>query len=499
MKSVTERLAEELHVRLPQVDAAVALLDDKATVPFIARYRKEATGGLDDTQLRTLEERLAYLRELEERRAAILKSIEEQGKLTPELAAAIREADTKARLEDLYLPYKPKRRTQAQIAREAGLEPLGAGAARRSDARSRAATAAAYVDAEKGVADVAAALEGARWILIETFAEDAELVGGLRAAAVGPRRVEVDGRARQGRDGRQVLRLLQRQRAGEARSRRIARWRCCAAARKASCACASTLPDEGAAGPTEPERRIAGARRHRNTRAAPPTRGSPRPSAGPGRSRCSPHLEIDIEQRLREQAEAEAIRVFGRNLHDLLLAAPAGQRVTMGLDPGIRTGVKVAVVDGTGKLLDTATIYPHEPRKDWDGSLRTLGALCARHGVQLIAIGNGTASRETDKLAADLMARHPELALTRSRRLRSGRVGLLGVGARREGVPRSRRVAARRGVDRAAAAGSARRARAHRSEGDRRRPVPARRQPGAARAGSSTPSSRTASTRSAPT
>ena len=194
------------------------------------------------------------------------------------------------------------------------------------------------------------------------------------------------------------------------------------------------------------------------------------------------HLEIEIEQRLREQAETEAIRVFGRNLHDLLLAAPAGQRTTMGLDPGIRTGVKVAVVDGTGKVLDTATVYPHEPRKDWEGALRTLAALCARHGVQLISIGNGTASRETDKLAGDLIERHPELRAHQGRGLRGRRVGLLGVGAGAEGVSRSRRVAARRGLDRAAPAGSARRARAHRAEGDRRRPVPARRQPGAARA-----------------
>jgi len=411
MTSIAQRIARELSVRVPQVDAAIALLDDKATVPFIARYRKEATGGLDDTQLRTLEERLTYLRELEERRATVLKSIEGQAKLTPELARAIEEADTKARLEDLYLPFKPKRRTKAQIAREAGLEPLALRLLQ-NPALVPEAEAAAFVDVEKGVADTAAALEGARWILMETFAEDAELVGGLRqllwergewTSTVVPGKEEEGvkfsdyfnaSEAVRNMPSHRILALLRGRKEGFLRL-------------------AIALPDEtGTTGPTLPERRIA-------ARAGIENKGR----AADGwltetvrwtwKVKMFSSLEGDIEQRLREQAEAEAIRVFGRNLHDLLLTAPAGQRVTMGLDPGIRTGVKVAVVDGTGKLLDSATVYPHEPRNDWEGAIRTLGQLCARHGVQLAAIGNGTASRETDKLTGDLIARRPELRLTK--------------------------------------------------------------------------------------
>ena len=408
--SIAARIAEELNVRVPQVDAAIALLDDKATVPFIARYRKEATGGLDDTQLRALEERLTYLREMEDRRAAILKSIEEQGKLTPELSAAIASATTKARLEDLYLPYRQKRRTKAQIAREAGLEPLAL-ALLHDPTLEPEATAAAYVNAEQGVADAAAALEGARWILMETFAEDAELVGAFRAliaergewtSTVVPGK-EVEGvkysdyfaATERVKDvpAHRVLALLRARKEGVLRL-------------------SIDLPSDGAPGPSEPERRIA-------ARFGIEARGRAADAWLAGvvrytwRVKMLTHLELETEQRLREQAEQEAIRVFGRNLHDLLLAAPAGQRVTMGLDPGIRTGVKVAVVDGTGKVLDTATVYPHEPRKDWVGALRTLGQLAAKHKVQLIAIGNGTASRETDKLAADLLHAHPDLPLTK--------------------------------------------------------------------------------------
>ncbi|MGE3958945.1 MAG: Tex family protein [Vicinamibacterales bacterium] len=411
MKSIEERLAFELNVRVPQVTAAVALLDDKATVPFIARYRKEATGGLDDTQLRTLEERLTYLRELEERRAAIVKSIDEQGKLTPELAAQVAEAETKARLEDLYLPYKPKRRTKAQIAREAGLEPLAL-ALLQDPTRVPEVEAVPYVDAEKGVADVNAALEGARWILVETFAEDAELVGGLRTllwergewvSKVIEGKEEAGSKFSDYFNASEPLRNVPSHRA-------LALFR----GRKEDVLRLSVvLPEpDGQAGPTEPERRIA-------ARVGIEEKG--RPADGWLREtvrwtwkfKMAVHLELEVENRLREQAEAEAIRVFGTNLHDLLLAAPAGQRVTMGLDPGIRTGVKVAVVDGTGRLLETSTIYPHEPRQDWEGSLRTLASLCARHAVQLVSIGNGTASRETDRLAADLMKRHPELGLTK--------------------------------------------------------------------------------------
>ena len=411
MNSIAQRIADELHVRVSQVDATIALLDDKSTVPFIARYRKEATGGLDDTQLRALEERLAYLRELEDRRATIANSIAEQGKMTPELAAAVAAADTKARLEDLYLPYKPKRRTKAQIAREAGLEPLALGLLENPQLVPEQA-AAAYVDPEKGVADIGAALEGARWILMERLSEDAELVGGLRQLVWERgewRSTVIPGKEAEGVKfsdyfaaservksvpSHRVLALLRGRKEGVLRLTVV-------------------LPDEeGAAGPTEPERRIA-------ARAGIAQKG--RPADGwlaetvrwTWKVRMLAHLDLETEQRLREQAEAEAIRVFGRNLHDLLLAAPAGQRTTIGLDPGLRTGVKVAVVDGTGKVLDTATVYPHEPRKDWEGTLRTLAALCARHGVQLVSIGNGTASRETDALAGDLIKRHPDLALTK--------------------------------------------------------------------------------------
>ncbi len=410
MPSIAAVIAEELHVRVSQVEAAVGLLDDKSTVPFIARYRKEATGGLDDTQLRTLEERLTYLREMEGRRAAILKSIEEQGKLTPELAKAIGEAVTKARLEDLYLPYKQKRRTKAQIAREAGLEPLATGLLK-APTQDPNVAAAAYVDAERGVPDVAAALDGARWILMETFAEDAELVGSFRAmvwergewkSAVAPGK-EAEGvkysdyfsATEQVKTvpSHRVLALLRGRKEGFLRL-------------------AVGLPDGGDDGPSEPERRIA-ARVGIENRGRPADKWLVDTVRLTWKVKMLLHLEVETETRLREQAELEAIRVFGRNLHDLLLAAPAGQRVTMGLDPGIRTGVKVAVVDGTGKVLDTSTIYPHEPRKDWAGSLRTLGMLATRHGVQLVAIGNGTASRETDKLVGDLMKAHPELPLAK--------------------------------------------------------------------------------------
>jgi protein Tex len=410
MKSISERIAEELNVRVPQVDAAVALLDDKATVPFIARYRKEATGGLDDTQLRALEERLTYLRELDERRAAILKSLEEQKKLTPQLAASIAGAETKARLEDLYLPYKPKRRTKAQMARAAGLESLALDLLR-NPMLVPEHVAAAYVNPEAGVPDVAAALDGARWILMETFSEDPELVGGLRQLlwdrGVWTSTV-VKGKEEDG------IKFADYFRASEPVNR-LPSHRVLALLRgrhEGILRVALTLPDtDGVA--EEPERRIA-ARVGIEHRGRPADRWLIETVRSTWAARMMVHLEVDIATRLREEAEAEAIRVFGRNLHDLLLAAPAGQRVTMGLDPGIRTGVKVAVVDGTGKVLDTATVYPHQPRKDWDGSIRTLAALCATHQVQLISIGNGTASRETDRLAGDLMTRHPELTLTKT-------------------------------------------------------------------------------------
>ena len=411
MIPIARRIAHELQVHVSQVEATIALLDDKSTVPFIARYRKEATGGLDDTQLRALAERLTYLRELDDRRTAIIESITAQGKLTPELAAVLDAADTKARLEDLYLPYKPKRRTRAQIAREAGLEPL-ARTLLRNPQLVPEATAAAYVDPEKGVADAAAALEGARWILMEQFSEDAELVGGLRQLVWERgewRSTVVPGKEAEGVKFSDYFSATERLKSVPShRVLALLRGR-----NEGILRLAVVLPDdEGAVGPTEPERRIAGrAGIERKSRPADAWLGET--VRWTWKVRMLPHLEIESEQRLRELAETEAIRVFGRNLHDLLLAAPAGQRTTMGLDPGLRTGVKVAVVDGTGKVLDTATVYPHEPRQDWDGTLRTLAALAARHGVQLISIGNGTASRETDALAGDLIKRHPSLSLTK--------------------------------------------------------------------------------------
>jgi uncharacterized protein len=410
MKSIPERIAAELQVRVSQVDAAIGLLDQKATVPFIARYRKEATGGLDDTQLRLLEERLAYLRELDERRATVLESIEEQGKLTPQLAAAIAEAETKARLEDLYLPYKPKRRTKGQVAREAGLEPLAL-ALLEDPTLAPADAARPFVDSEKGVADVGAALEGARWILVERFAEDAELVGGLRQwlwDRAEWKSVVVPGKEDEGRKfadyfntaepvnripSHRILALLRGRREGVLRVGVV-------------------LPESDAVSHGEPERRIA-ARFGIADRDRPADAWLHETVRAAWKVKLLVHLELDVEQRLREAAESEAIRVFGTNLKDLLLAPPAGHRVTMGLDPGIRTGVKVAVVDGTGKLLDATTVYPHEPRNDRAGALRTLGALCARHGVALIAIGNGTASRETDALVGELQQQRPELSLTK--------------------------------------------------------------------------------------
>ncbi len=411
LPSIAERIATILNARVPQVDAAIKLLDEKATVPFIARYRKEATGGLDDTQLRTLEERLGYLRELEDRRATIVASIEEQGKMTPGLAASIADAETKARLEDLYLPYKPKRRTKGQIAREAGLEPLAL-ALLEDPSLVPEAAAAPFVDVEKGVADTAAALEGARSILVERFAEDAELVGELRQLMWDRgewRSTVIAGKEAEGAKFSDYF-------AASEAVKNVPSHRALALLRgrnEGFLRLTVVIPEpEGATGPTEPERRIA-ARVGVMDRKRPADAWLVETVRHAWRFKLSIHLEMDTETRLREAAESEAIRVFGRNLGDLLLAAPAGQRVTMGLDPGIRTGVKVAVVDGTGRLLETATIYPHEPRKDWEGSLRTLGTMAAKHNVQLIAIGNGTASRETDKLAADLIRRHPEARLTK--------------------------------------------------------------------------------------
>jgi protein Tex len=412
MISIAKRIADELSVREAQVDAAVRLLDEGSTVPFIARYRKEATGMLDDTQLRTIEERLGYLRELEERRAQILSSIEEQGKLTDELKGQILQAETKTRLEDLYLPYRPKRRTKAQIAREAGLEPLALGLLG-DPSRVPEDEAAAYVDPEKGVADAKAALEGARHILIERFGEDADLVGRIRAFVADQGRIA--SRAVEDRKASDEAAKFSDYFEFSEPLKQVAPHRALAMFRGRAQGVLDLKVETGdpAADPVHPCERMIAAHAGIADRGRPADRWLLDTARWAWKTKIGLHVELDLLSELRERAEDEAIRVFGRNLHDLLLAAPAGARATMGLDPGIRTGVKVAVVDATGKLLDTATVYPHQPRNDWDGSIAVLAALCQRHTVELIAIGNGTASRETDRLAGDLLKRHPDLKATK--------------------------------------------------------------------------------------
>jgi protein Tex len=404
-KSVARRIADELGVREAQVGSAVELLDGGATVPFVARYRKEMTGGLDDAQLRTLEERLRYLRELEERRAAILESVRSQGKLDAELEAQILGADSKARLEDIYLPYKPKRRTKAQIAREAGLEPL-ADLLVGDPTQDPATAAGGFVTAE--VADAAAALEGARAILSERFGEDADLVGELRELLW--TRGRMVSKVKEGKEqaGAKFADYFEfSEPLGKLPSHRIL-----ALFRGEKEDVLELELDQVEESPGPFEARIAA--RFGIADAGRPADGWLTETVRwAWRTRLFVRLDLDLRGRLRQRAEDEATRVFATNLRDLLLAAPAGARTTLGLDPGLRTGVKVAVVDGTGKVVATDTIYPHEPRRQWDASLATLAKLAAEHHVELVAIGNGTASRETDKLAADLMARHPELGLTR--------------------------------------------------------------------------------------
>jgi uncharacterized protein len=411
-QSISRRIADELGVRERQVDAAVGLLDGGATVPFIARYRKEVTGALDDAQLRALEERLRYLRELEERRAAILESIRSQGKLDDELAARIQAADSKARLEDIYLPYKPKRRTKAQIAREAGLEPL-ADLLLADPAHDPQAAAAGFVDPDKGVADAAAALEGARAILVERFAEDADLIGELRERMWSRGRLVSRVRAGQEEEGAKFADYFD----FAEPFTRLPSHRVLAIFRGEKEEILDVTPEpeepETPDGPTAYERRIA-QRFGVADRGRPADRWLADTVRWAWRTRVLVHLGIDLRMRLREAAEDEAVRVFAANLRDLLLAAPAGARATMGLDPGFRTGVKVAVVDPTGKVTATETIYPHVPQRKWDESIATLERLARAHDVELIAIGNGTASRETDKLVADLITRHPDLDVTKA-------------------------------------------------------------------------------------
>ena len=415
MDKIVLQIAAELKARPAQVKTAVELLDGGATVPFIARYRKEATDGLDDIQLRELETRLAYLRELEDRRSAVLKSIDEQGKLTPELRAAVEAAPTKQELEDLYLPFKPRRRTKGMIAREAGLEPL-ADMLFADPTRVPVAEAGAFINGEAGFADAQAVLDGVRDLLSERWAEDPALVGKLRewlwAEALFQSKL-VDGKDgnhadaakfRDYFDYAEPIRTVPSHRALAVFRGRTLEWLDAKLVLDEE-----PTPGQPASSLKKPSLSLAEGRIARHLGWSHAARAADdlirKTVAWTWKVKLSLSLERDLFGRLREEAEGVAIKVFADNLRDLLLAAPAGKRVVMGLDPGIRTGVKVAVVSDTGKVLDTNTVFPHEPRCDWEGSLHTLGRLVASHGVNLIAIGNGTASRETDKLAADLIKR----------------------------------------------------------------------------------------------
>lgn len=411
--AIETRIAKTVGARVDQVRAAVTLLDEGATVPFIARYRKEATGGLDDAQLRDLQEQLIYQRELEERRAAILTALSESGKLTEELERDIWGADTKQRLEDLYLPYKPKRRTRAQIAREAGLEPL-AKLLWEDPLRDPETEAEAFVNADKGVADVRAALDGARDILAEMFYENADMLEELReflwkkaylVSKVVPEK-ETDPAAAKYSDYFDYDEPIET--VPSHRALAVFRGR-----QEGLLTVKVLLTEEEEALPVHPcQELIARAHGIKNL-GRPADVWLASVVRWCWRVKCLASVEGDLLTRLRERAETEAIGVFGTNLKDLLLAAPAGHKGVIGLDPGIRTGVKVAVISDTGAVLDTTVIYPHEPRRDWEGSIQTLAQLARKHGSKLISIGNGTASRETDKLAGDLIARHPELGLTK--------------------------------------------------------------------------------------
>lgn len=411
--AIETRIAKTVGARVDQVRAAVTLLDEGATVPFIARYRKEATGGLDDTQLRDLQEQLIYQRELEERRAAILTALSESGKLTEELERDIWEADTKQRLEDLYLPFKPKRRTRAQIAREAGLEPL-AKLLWEDPLRDPETEAEAFVNADKGVADVRAALDGARDILAEIFYENADMLEELReflwkkaylVSKVVPEK-ETDPAAAKYSDYFDYDEPIET--VPSHRALAVFRGR-----QEGLLTAKVLLTEEEEALPVHPcQELIARAHGIKNL-GRPADVWLASVVRWCWRVKCLASVEGDLLTRLRERAETEAIGVFGTNLKDLLLAAPAGHKGVIGLDPGIRTGVKVAVISDTGAVLDTTVIYPHEPRRDWEGSIQTLARLARKYGSKLISIGNGTASRETDKLAGDLIARHPELGLAK--------------------------------------------------------------------------------------
>lgn len=415
MPAITQIIAQELNVKLSQVDAAMALLDEGSTVPFISRYRKEVTGGLDDSQLRQLNERLIYLRELGERRTSVLASIEEQGKLTPELRTAIEQADTKTRLEDLYLPYKKKRRTKAAIAIEAGLEPL-ANAIMQDFNLDPQKLAVEYINAQ--VADPKAALDGARFILMERFAEDADLLARLRGLITDKGMLMSSVSKDMEAKGEKYLDYFDyREPIGKVPPHRaLALFR---GRKEAVLSLKLDIPDLEHNDAHPCELAIA------QTFGTPYFPGSDwvgKPAASQWltevvrwtwRAKLLMQIENDLLGNLREAAEAEAIRVFADNLKDLLLASPAGQRATIGLDPGLRTGVKVAVVDGTGQYVDNTTIFPHVPKNQWDESIAALAKLAKKYDVELIAIGNGTASRETEKLAAELIQKHPELKMTK--------------------------------------------------------------------------------------
>ncbi|HDX8366433.1 MULTISPECIES: Tex family protein [Aeromonas] len=399
---IEHQIAGELNARPEQVQAAVRLLDEGATVPFIARYRKEVTGGLDDSQLRTLESRLGYLRELADRRQVILRSIEEQGKLTPELARELSEADSKTRLEDLYLPYKPKRRTKGQMAIEAGLEPL-ADLLLSDPMKDPEQEAARFLNAEQGISDNKAALDGARYILMERFAEQADLLEKLRDYVWQSATLRASVVAGKEQEGAKFKDYFEHDeplhKAPSHRVLAMLRGR-----NEGILNLALVTGDDESASPCEG---IIAHHLRLNLQSRPADKWLQGVVSWTWKIKLSLQMETELIGRIRESAEEEAIKVFAMNLKDLLMAAPAGMRCTMGLDPGIRTGVKVAVVDATGKLVDTATIYPFEPKRQIDQSLKTLSELCQKHKVELISIGNGTASRETDRLVSDLFERYP--------------------------------------------------------------------------------------------
>lgn len=403
--TIATHIAQELNVHPRQISAAIDLLDNGDTVPFIARYRKEVTGALDDSQLRTLAQRLTYLREIDSRRQVILKSIQEQGKLTPDLEKAISEADTKVRLEDLYLPFRPKRRTKAQIAREAGLQSLADQLLKANTAPDT--LAAPFIDPDKGIDDSHSALEGARHILIEQFSEQADLIESLRTwlwqegnlvSTVVKGKASDDSKFRdyfqhdepiKKMPSHRALAVFRGQNEGELKLHLV---------------------------PQNPDSHEAVQRISRFNQLSqglsPAAQWLQQTAQECWKQKLHKQLESDLLKRLREEAEQEAIKVFARNLKDLLLAAPAGAKVTIGLDPGLRTGTKVAVVDATGKLLDYCTLYPHAPHKRWDEAIHQLALLAKKHKASLISIGNGTASRETEQLAKALIKQHTELALT---------------------------------------------------------------------------------------